>query len=92
MTGVYNVMRRDSQFRRLTAHFFGRFFDKESISDGADPQAGVIHTLSILAVPGLMLTFWMRISPYFFVSYSIIVMGFVMVFKWMRSFPIAATT
>jgi hypothetical protein len=80
-------MRRDSQFCRLTAHFFGRFFDKESISDGADSQAGVIQTLSMLAVPGLMLTFWMRISPYFFVSYSMIVMGFVMVFKWDSLFP-----
>ena len=41
----------------------------------------------MLAVPGLMLTFWMRISPYFFVSYSMIVMGFVMVFKWDSLFP-----
>jgi hypothetical protein len=80
-------MRKNSQFRYLTRHFFGRFFDKESITDGADPKANVIQTISMLAVPGLMLTFWMRISPYFFVSYSMIVMGFVMVFKWDSLFP-----
>jgi len=53
--------------RFLTRHFFDRFFDKDSISPGSDPSAGVIQTLSMLAVPGLMLTFWMKISPYFFV-------------------------
>jgi len=73
--------------RFLTRHFFDRFFDKDSISPGSDPSAGVIQTLSMLAVPGLMLTFWMKISPYFFVSYSMIVMGFVMTLKWDSLFP-----
>jgi len=42
---------------------------------------------SMLAVPGLMFTFWLRFSPYFFVSYSMIVVGFVMIFKWDSLFP-----
>jgi len=80
-------MPRNSQTRHLTRHFFDRFFDKDSISPGSDPAASVIQTLSLLAVPGLMLVFWMRFSPYFFISYSMIVMGFVMIFKWDSLFP-----
>ena len=73
--------------RYLTRHLFDRFFDKDSISPGSDPTASVIQTLSMLAVPGLMLIFWMRFSPYFFISYSMIVIGFVMIFKWDSLFP-----
>jgi hypothetical protein len=80
-------VRRNSQTRYLTRHFFDRFFDKDSISPGSDPAANVIQTLSMLAVPGLMLVFWMRFSPYFFISYSMIVMWFVMIFKWESLFP-----
>src|SRR5215510_16486567 len=80
-------MAHNSQTRHLTRHFFDRFFDKDSISPGSDPTASVIQTLSMLSVPGLMLVFWMRFSPYFFVSYSMIVTGFVMVFKWDSLFP-----
>src|SRR5437867_2102608 len=81
------LMSKKAQLRFLTRHFFDRFFDKDSISAGSDPGASVIQMLSLLAVPGLLLTFWMRVSPYFFVSYSMIVMGFVMVFKWDSLFP-----
>ena len=44
--GVYS-----SVYRQLIRHFFGRFFDTESLSPQGDPQAGVIQTLGILAVP-----------------------------------------
>jgi hypothetical protein len=73
--------------RFLTRHFFDRFFDKDSTSHGSDPKTSVIQTASMLAVPGLMFTFWLRFSPYFFVSYSMIVVGFVMIFKWDSLFP-----
>ena len=76
-----------SHYRFLTRHFFDRLFDKESISEGSDARATLIQTIGLLAVPGLMLTFWIRVSPYFFVSYSMIVMGLVMVFKWDSLFP-----
>src|SRR5262245_43310095 len=87
MTRCLGIMSQNTQSRQLRRHFFDRFFDKDSISAGSDPRANVIQTASLLAVPGLMLTFWMRFSPYFFVSYSMIVMGFVMVFKWDSLFP-----
>src|SRR5262245_6244648 len=80
-------MSQGLQARHLTRHSFDRFFDKDSISPGSEPTANVIQTLSMLAVPGLMLVFWMRFSPYFFISYSMTVMGFVMVFKWDSLFP-----
>lgn len=79
-------------YRQLVRHFFGRFFDTESLSPQGDPQAGVVQTLGILAVPSaffvllfrpLTLWDWSLVSVrYLFVLYSMVVMGFVMVFEW----------
>ncbi len=84
-------------FRLLTRHFFERFFDKESISPQGEPEAGVTQTLGILAVPGaffvllfrpLTLFGWSLVSVrYMFVLYSMVVMGFIMVFEWDALFP-----
>ena len=84
-------------YTTLIRHFFGRFFDTESLSPQGDPQAGVIQTLGILAAPGgffvllfrpLTLTGWNLVSVRFaFVSFSMIVMGFIMVFEWDALFP-----
>jgi hypothetical protein len=78
--------------RQLVRHFFGRFFDTESLSPQGDPQAGVVQTLGILAVPSAFfvllfrpLTLWgweLCAVRYLFVLYSMVVMGFVMVFEW----------
>ncbi len=77
---------------QLIRHFFGRFFDTEALSPQGDPQAGVVQTLGILAVPSaffvllfrpLTLWDWSLVSVrYMFVLYSMVVMGFVMVFEW----------
>lgn len=79
-------------YRQLVRHFFGRFFDTESLSPQGDPQAGVVQTLGILAVPSAFfvllfrpLSFWdwsLVGVRYLFVLYSMVVMGFVMVFEW----------
>ena len=84
-------------FRTLVRHFFGRFFDKESLSPQGEPEAGVIQTLGILAAPSaffvllfrpLTLVGWSLVAVrYIFVSFSMIVMGFVMVFEWDALFP-----
>ena len=84
-------------FRTLVRHFFGRFFDTESLSPQGEPEAGVTQTLGILAVPGaffvllfrpLTLTGWDLVSVrYMFVSFSMTVMGFLMVFEWDALFP-----
>lgn len=84
-------------FAVLVRHFFGRFFDKESLSPQGEPEAGVIQTLGILAVPSaffvllfrpLTLVGWSLVAVrYIFVAYSMIVMGFVMVFEWDALFP-----
>src|SRR5687767_14183312 len=47
------------QFRTLVSHFFGRFFDVESSSADVDSRARVIQYLALLAVPGLMISFFM---------------------------------
>ena len=44
-------MRGRQPFHTLVRHFFGRFFDTESLSPQGDPEASVIQTLGILAVP-----------------------------------------
>src|SRR5215472_12823798 len=84
-------------FPALVRHFFSRFFDKESLSPQGDPEAGVIQTLGILAAPGaffvllfrsLSFTGWNLVGVrYLFVSFSMIVMGFIMVFEWDALFP-----
>jgi hypothetical protein len=84
-------------FGDLVRHFFGRFFDAESLSPQGDPEINVTQTLGILAVPSaffvllfrpLTLTGWSLVAVrYMFVSYSMIVMGLLMVFEWDALFP-----
>ena len=84
-------------FGALVRHFFSRFFDTESLSPQGEPEAGVIQTLGVLAVPGaffvlvfrpLTLTGWSLVAVrYMFVSFSMTVMGFLMVFEWDALFP-----
>jgi hypothetical protein len=84
-------------FGTLVRHFFSRFFDTESLSPQGEPEAGVIQTLGILAAPGaffvllfrpLTLTGWDLVSVrYMFVSFSMTVMGFLMVYEWDALFP-----
>jgi hypothetical protein len=44
-------MAKAALFRDLVWHFFGRFFDKESLSPQGEPEAGVIQTLGMLTAP-----------------------------------------
>jgi hypothetical protein len=76
-----------SQFRSLTRHFFDRLFDRDSTSPGSEPHANVIQAVGLLAVPGLMLTFWAGESVYFHVQYSMLVTGIVSIAKWDSLFP-----
>jgi hypothetical protein len=86
-----------AEFELLVRHFFGRFFDTESLSPQGKPEAGVVQTLGILAVPSAFLailmmpvnlTGWNMIMLRFMVlSLPMLVMGFVMVFEWDSLFP-----
>ena len=90
-------LRAPGVFGALVRHFFGRFFDTESLSPQGDPQAKVTQTLGILAVPSaffvllfrpLTLSGWSLVAVrYLFLSLSMIVMGFIMVFEWDALFP-----
>jgi hypothetical protein len=81
----------------LVRHFFARFFDTESLSPGADPETNVVQILGFLAVPSgffillcqpMLMVRWELISVRnFFVSFSMIAMGFIMVFEWDALFP-----
>jgi hypothetical protein len=92
------------QFRTLVEHFFGRFFDRDSLSPDADEHANVVQMIAMLAVPGAIISLfllvdhplvrsevtrlWLRAGDrYVFVCYAMVVMGFVMTFKWDSLFP-----
>src|SRR5262249_29800944 len=94
----------DERFKILVRHFFSRFFDKDSISPGAEPHANVVQIVAMLALPGAIVSLftiadhplirseimrlWLRAGDrYVFVCYSMVVMGFVMTFKWDSLFP-----
>ncbi len=88
---------RWSVWLALARHFFARLFEKESLSPDTDGEANVVQMLALLAAPGglfciVMMPFntggWvLEGARYFFVSYSMIVMGLVVVFQWDRLFP-----
>jgi len=89
--------RPEHRFVLLIRHFFDRFFDTESLSPQGDPQVNVTQTLGILAVPSAFfilvcrpLGLWgwdLVMVRYLFLSISMIVMGFIMVFEWDALFP-----
>ena len=97
-------MKVRERFKTLVRHFFGRFFDKDSIAADADEHANVIQIIAMLALPGAIVSLftmvdhplirsevtrlWLRAGDrYVFVCYSMVVMGFVMTFKWDSLFP-----
>ncbi|WP_321473070.1 hypothetical protein [uncultured Paludibaculum sp.] len=81
----------------LVAHFFARFFDKESLSPQGDPEASLAQLLGILATPSAFfvllfrpfgMTNWSLVTlRHLFVSLSMLVMGFILVFEWDALFP-----
>lgn len=86
-----------SIFHELVRHFFGRFFDTESLSPQGQPEAGIIQTVGMLAAPSgfvsilaLPLSFehWGLVGfRFLFICYSMIALGVVMVFEWDALFP-----
>jgi hypothetical protein len=47
------------RFRILVAHFFDRFFDKDSITPDADARANVVQIVAMLALPGAIISLFM---------------------------------
>lgn len=97
-------MEWSARLQTLVRHFFGRFFDKDSLAEGGSEHANVIQIIAMLAVPGAIVSLftmvdhplvrsevarlWLRAGDrYVFVCYSMVVMGFVMTFKWDSLFP-----
>ncbi|MGD0799504.1 MAG: hypothetical protein ABR910_17445 [Acidobacteriaceae bacterium] len=85
--------------RILIGHFFRRFFDNDTVQADGDTLTTVVRAVSIVAVPGLMVPFFLqthyRNMPlweaievrYFFVLLSFVVMGAVSIFEWEMLFP-----
>lgn len=85
--------------RMLVEHFFRRFFDNDTIQVDGDTLTTVVRALSVVAVPGLMFSFflqnqypgrpmWGEIADrYFFVLFAFVVMGAVSIFEWEMLFP-----
>jgi hypothetical protein len=84
----------------LVKHFFRRFFDNDSIQPDGDTLTTVVRAISIMAVPGFLISFFiaMMMSSYLplwpaiylhyvYVLYSFMVMGGVAIFEWEMLFP-----
>jgi hypothetical protein len=79
-------------FQEMVRHFFGRFFDKESLSPQGRPEAGLSQVLGMLVPPGGFVCLlsivmdprgWDLVGMRFmFINFSMIAMGIVMVFEW----------
>ncbi len=85
--------------RALVGHFFRRFFDNDTIQVDGDTLTTVVRAISAVAVPGLMVAFFLQTEypqrpawgaiedQYFFVLISFVVMGVVSIFEWEMLFP-----
>ena len=89
--------------RILIDHFFRRFFDNDTLQVDGDTQTTVVRALSIVAVPELLISFFLQLlytpkpfprppwsvieDHYFFVLFSFVVMGAVSIFEWEMLFP-----
>jgi hypothetical protein len=89
--------------RILIDHFFRRFFDNDTLQVDGDTQTTVVRALSIVAVPELLISFFLQLvytskpfprppwsvieDHYFFVLFSFVVMGVVSIFEWEMLFP-----
>jgi hypothetical protein len=86
-----------STWRILIRHFWGRFFDTESLSPQGEPGAYVTQSLGILAVPSaffviicqpLDLLGWDQVAVrYWFLSFCMVTMALIMVLEWDALFP-----
>jgi hypothetical protein len=85
--------------RALISHFFRRFFDNDTIQVDGDTLTTVVRAVAAVAVPGLMVAFFLQNQyprrtlwgsiedQYFFVLFSFVVMGVVAIFEWEMLFP-----
>ncbi|MEO6816541.1 MAG: hypothetical protein ABI177_07550, partial [Edaphobacter sp.] len=83
----------------LIVHFFRRFFDNDTIQVDGDTLTTVVRAVSAVAIPGLMVAFFLQNQypgrsmwgaiedQYFFVLFSFVVMGAVSIFEWEMLFP-----
>jgi hypothetical protein len=86
-----------SAFVILVRHFFTRFFESEELSPHADGNANLGATLGLIATPGAILAILLQVVTlsgwglvtfrYFFVAYSMAVLGLVTVLRWDALFP-----
>jgi hypothetical protein len=48
--------------RILIGHFFRRFFDNDTMQVDGDTLTTVVRAVSIVAVPGLMISFFLQVQ------------------------------
>ncbi len=87
----------ENTYAVLIRHFFGRFFDKEALSPQAEAEVNLGPILGLLAAPGaFMVLLLLPLGPsgwsmvtirYCFVSFSMIVMAFIVICEWDALFP-----
>lgn len=93
------MVERGGVTRILVEHFFRRFFDNDTIQVEGDTLTTVVRAAAAVAVPGLMVAFFLQNQyparsqwgaiedQYFFVLFSFVVMGLVSILEWEMLFP-----
>jgi hypothetical protein len=88
------MKRIDDTFGALVRLCFSRFFDKESLSPQGDAEANIVQTLGMLAAPGGLISLVLYFNPQIetgwnlvsvrslFLSASMAVIAFIVVFEW----------
>jgi hypothetical protein len=83
----------------LVLHFFRRFFDNDTIHVDGDTLTTVVRAVSVVTVPGLMISFFLQsgypgrsawgaiTDQYIFVLLSFVVMGAISIFEGEMLFP-----
>jgi hypothetical protein len=95
--------RSPTQFTTLVRHFLERFFNSEMASADGDAKTRLVQAACTMGVPGLVIalylytpyhlphlvrSYWDQTGDhYFYVVYSLVAMGLLVIFEWDMLFP-----
>lgn len=95
--------RPPTQFITLVRHFLERFFNSEKASADGDAKTRLVQAACAMGVPGLVIalylytpyhlphlvrSYWEQAGDhYFYVVYSLVAMGLLVIFEWDMLFP-----
>src|SRR5271170_6681338 len=99
---MVQTVKEQSRFERLVRHFLNSFLNNEMVSSDGEAKAHLLQIGYAIALPQLIVAlflfapyhqphprpFWSQVSDhYFYVTYSMVVVGAVTIFEWDLFFP-----